>query len=118
MLWEDNAGCIAVAEGNAGKGRTKHIALKHHYVRECERDRFVILKKVKSEFNCADMLTKSLGKNEYKRHVPEILQVIINDKLNDQAGAALQEVNHEIPVDGKSLSPGKLESRIRSRHQD
>ena len=48
--------------------RTKHINLRHHYIRELIQRRILTVIYHPSEFNPADLLTKALGHILFRRH--------------------------------------------------
>ncbi|GJW15534.1 hypothetical protein Tco_0019667, partial [Tanacetum coccineum] len=56
----DNKSAIAIAENPVQHGRTKHINVKYHAIREAEKNEEVKLKYCTSETQLADMLTKSI----------------------------------------------------------
>ena len=58
----DNQGAIALAKNPVKHNRTKHIDIRHHYVRELVENDSVILKYVQSDSNLADPFTKPLAK--------------------------------------------------------
>ena len=45
-------------------GRTTNIRLKYHYVRECHNAKMIMLMKIGTKDNIADILTKALGKRQ------------------------------------------------------
>ncbi|XP_071704142.1 uncharacterized protein [Rutidosis leptorrhynchoides] len=60
VIYCDNKSAIAIAENPVQHGRTKHINVKYHVIREAEKNREVKLKYCTSDDQLADMLTKSL----------------------------------------------------------
>lgn len=60
MIYCDNKSAIAIAENPVQHGRTKHINVKYHAIREAEKNGEVKLKYCTSETQLADMLTKSI----------------------------------------------------------
>lgn len=60
IIYCDNKSAIAIAENPVQHGRTKHINVKYHAIREAEKNGEVKLKYCTSETQIADMLTKSL----------------------------------------------------------
>ena len=56
----DNQGSIFLASNPAQEHRTKHIDIRHHFIRFCVEDKIVKLYFVESENQLADILTKSL----------------------------------------------------------
>ncbi len=80
LLSGSNAGCISLAENNLGSsGRTKHIELKYHYVRECMQSKEVLLKKISTHENIADIMTKPLERVVFGRHAKLLLHEIQDD---------------------------------------
>nr|GEX23770.1 retrovirus-related Pol polyprotein from transposon TNT 1-94 [Tanacetum cinerariifolium] len=68
----DNKSAIAIAENPVQHGRTKHINVKYHAIREAEKNSKVKLKYCTSETQLVDILTKSItGKklNYFKAHI-------------------------------------------------
>ncbi|GJZ25812.1 retrovirus-related pol polyprotein from transposon RE1 [Tanacetum coccineum] len=56
----DNKSAIAIAENPVQHGRTKHINVKYHDIREAEKNEEVKLKYCTSKTQLTDMLTKSI----------------------------------------------------------
>jgi len=52
--------------------RTKHIDIKHHYIREKIQEGMVQLKYIHTTDQEADMLTKSLPTNKFKDNLLKI----------------------------------------------
>ncbi|CAE8636697.1 unnamed protein product, partial [Polarella glacialis] len=64
----DSTACLGIA-GRLGLGRLKHVEVKHLWIQEAVRTRFVSVSKVDTRENLADLLTKPLppAKVEYLR---------------------------------------------------
>ena len=60
-IWEDNQGAIKLSKDDCLHSQTKHIAARHHFVRERSESGEVRLDKMATEEMPADMLTKSLA---------------------------------------------------------
>lgn len=60
-LYCDNKGAICLAENRGFSARTKHIDLRHHFIREAIEAKLVKVEFVASSDNLADLFTKSLG---------------------------------------------------------
>ena len=58
----DNQGAIALAKNPVKHSRTKHIDIRHHYVREQVENNFIVIYYVQSDVNIADPFTKCLGR--------------------------------------------------------
>lgn len=60
VLWCDNNSAISIAKNPIQHGRTKHINVKFHAIREAEKNGDVQLMCYRSEEQIADILTKAL----------------------------------------------------------
>ncbi|KAL5746581.1 hypothetical protein ACOSP7_027727 [Xanthoceras sorbifolium] len=60
MLWCDNNSAIYIAKNPVQHGRTKHINVRFHAIREAEKNGDVQLMHCRSEEQLADILTKAL----------------------------------------------------------
>lgn len=64
-IYEDNQSCIKMASTMETK-RTKHIDVRHHFVRECVNQEKIILNYIATEKQQADILTKPLANPKFK----------------------------------------------------
>lgn len=62
----DNSGAIALAHNPVHHGRTKHIRLAWHYLREVVATGEIELEFVRTEMQWADFLTKALSAVKHK----------------------------------------------------
>jgi KUP system potassium uptake protein len=60
---DDNQGAIAIAHNPVTHARTKHIDIKHHFVREALSNKAVALEFCPTENMLADILTKPLSRD-------------------------------------------------------
>ena len=77
----DNVGAIFIAHNSKNSGRTKHINIKHHFIREYVIDGTVQIKFVRSEENLADPFTKNVSRDSYIKNAKTYLQDI--DGMNN-----------------------------------
>ena len=63
-LYEDNAGCIAIAKNMESK-RCKHIDVKHHFIRDNINKGNMKVEYVPTTNQIADVLTKALDANTF-----------------------------------------------------
>uniref|UniRef100_H3H572 Polyprotein n=2 Tax=Phytophthora ramorum TaxID=164328 RepID=H3H572_PHYRM len=61
QVWEDNQGAIALASNAGYNARTKHVDIRHHFIRENVARDIILVGYVGTEDQLADMLTKALG---------------------------------------------------------
>ena len=67
LLFEDNQGTIALAKNFMISGRSKHIRVRFHYVRQQIRDAVIRLSYINTKLNVADLFTKILSKGDFER---------------------------------------------------
>ena len=70
----DDIGAIFLAYNAKTGGRTKHIDVKYHYVRECVRGRVIQIVFVKSENNHSDVFTKNTAQRIYKEQTGNFME--------------------------------------------
>uniref|UniRef100_A0AAV1UBQ4 Polyprotein n=1 Tax=Peronospora matthiolae TaxID=2874970 RepID=A0AAV1UBQ4_9STRA len=60
-VWEDNQGVIGPASNAGYNARTKHVDIRHHFIRENVAHDIIVVKYISTMDQLADMLTKALG---------------------------------------------------------
>jgi len=73
MLCDNNA-AIAIASGPGINSRTKHIALRYHFVRQLVSSKEVKPTKVGTKDNVADLLTKATDVETFRRLVQHLVK--------------------------------------------
>ena len=63
----DNKSAITMAKNPVFHGRTKHIAIKHHFIREAIEDEEVQLSICKTNDQVADIFTKALPREKIQK---------------------------------------------------
>ena len=66
-LLEDNQGSIAMAKNPVGHKRTKHIDIRHHFVRECVQAGIIRISYCSTQEMVADIFTKSLSRKQFEK---------------------------------------------------
>ena len=69
----DNEPAIRIASDDVHHARTKHINIRHHFVRDHISDGVVALKWVRSALQQADILTKALGPKQFAKNARDLL---------------------------------------------
>ena len=67
VIREDNQGAIAMAKNPVGHKRTKHIDIKHHFIREAVHDGTIALEYCETKQMLVDILTKALPKPQFEK---------------------------------------------------
>jgi len=60
-LYSDNTSCITLAKDPIAHGRTKHIEVRYHYIRQLVAYKKLFIEYISTEEMLADILTKPLG---------------------------------------------------------
>ena len=74
-LMEDNEGTKAMAKNPLSSGRSKHIDVRWHFIRELVEKKELKVVNVASEWQHADILTKALHVKLFKRHRKALLNM-------------------------------------------
>jgi len=71
-LFCDNEGVVALTKEPRDHGKTRHIDRKYHFIRHRVEEGHLIVKRVSSEDNPADPLTKGLSRAKHIQHARSI----------------------------------------------
>ncbi|GKE85699.1 hypothetical protein Tco_1559441 [Tanacetum coccineum] len=71
-LYYDNKSAIAICCNNVQHSRSKHIDIRHHFIREQMENRVVELYFVETNYQLADILTKGLPRERFKFLLPRL----------------------------------------------
>jgi hypothetical protein len=66
QIWEDNQGAIHMATNQVTSARTKHIDIRHHFVREQLESRAISVTYIPTQHQLADLFTKNLGRVQFQ----------------------------------------------------
>lgn len=72
-LYMDNCGAIFLANNKSSTGRTKHIDVRHHFIRDLIQDNILVIEFVRTEDNLADILTKNLMGPKFEQHANNLI---------------------------------------------
>lgn len=67
VIFEDNQSTIAITRNPQYHGRSKHISIKYHFIRNQVNEGVVDLKYCPTQDMVADMLTKGLSKERFTK---------------------------------------------------
>ncbi|GJX14809.1 hypothetical protein Tco_0206567 [Tanacetum coccineum] len=71
-LYYDNKSAIALCCNNVQHSRSKHIDIRHHFIREQVENRVVELYFVETNYQLADILTKALPRERFEFLLPRL----------------------------------------------
>jgi len=89
ILYEDNEACIAMTKNKMVTGRSKHIELKQHYVREQVGLNNIELQYIPTKQQRADLLTKNLPRPAFESLRQQLMQPTTNHRhdVNKNTGS-------------------------------
>lgn len=67
VLHIDNRSAIDLAKNPVFHGRSKHIDIRYHFIRECVKRKEIIIKHVSTDMQRADILTKRMTTAKFER---------------------------------------------------
>jgi hypothetical protein len=67
-IHSDNQGCIALTKNPAYHSRTKHIDIRHHFIRDSVEAGDIELQYCATDDMVADVLTKALARDKHEKH--------------------------------------------------
>ena len=67
-VFEDNQGAVQLAQNPVMNSNSKHIEVRHHFLRELVRQKDIKVVQVPAEFQHADILTKALAFDLFAFH--------------------------------------------------
>jgi hypothetical protein len=65
-LYCDNLSAINISKNPIQHSRTKHIDIRHHFIRDLVEDKVIALEHVATELQLADIFTKALDANQFE----------------------------------------------------
>ena len=72
VLYEDNQGALLMANASRPTKRTRHMDVKHFVIQQWIAHDLLTMKRVNTNDNCSDALTKATGKTLFYRHMDYI----------------------------------------------
>ena len=76
----DNKFALDLTKNHVHHSRSKHIDIRHHFIRDCVEEGLIKLEYVKTEAQLADFFTKPLGKIQFCEFGAKIGVTIIGDE--------------------------------------
>ena len=68
ILEVDNKGAKDLAHNWSIGGRTRHVDVKYHFLRELKENGIILVKQISQEDNSSDLFTKNLASTTFEKH--------------------------------------------------
>nr|GEV05723.1 hypothetical protein [Tanacetum cinerariifolium] len=121
-IYVDNESAICVVKNLVYHSKTKHIKIRHHFIRDSNETRLIEMVKIHTDYNVLDLLTKAFDVTRFQFLIAsiglELKGYLINDGYADlvqhagdyfnNTSARVKKVNDEVRiqalVDGKKVN--------------
>ncbi|GJZ18255.1 putative ribonuclease H-like domain-containing protein [Tanacetum coccineum] len=72
VIYIDNTSTICIIENHVQHSKTKHIEIRHHFIRDCNAKKLIQMAKIDTQHNVADLLTKGFDAGRFQYLVSSI----------------------------------------------
>ena len=72
IIYIDNSSTICIIENPVQHNKTKHIEIRHHFIRDRNAKKLIQMEKIHTEHNVADLLTKGFDPGRFQYLVSSI----------------------------------------------
>ncbi|GKC53388.1 putative ribonuclease H-like domain-containing protein, partial [Tanacetum coccineum] len=86
----DNESIITIVKNPKLHGKTKHIEIKHHFIKDCHEKKLIQTIKIHTDQNVGDLLTKGFDVSRFKKHCLRggiydgiFLQVLVSNHITN-----------------------------------
>ncbi|GKC30520.1 hypothetical protein Tco_1037814 [Tanacetum coccineum] len=78
----DNESAICVVKNPVYHSKTKHIEIRHHFIRDSYEKKLIEMVKIHTDYNVADLLTKAFDVTRYRGlYTNELIEALFEEKL-------------------------------------
>ncbi|GJR19748.1 putative ribonuclease H-like domain-containing protein [Tanacetum coccineum] len=104
----DNESTICIVKNPVFHSKTKHIQIRHHFIRDCYEQRLINVVKVHTDDNVADLLTKGFDLARFNFLVPEEEQSTSPHSRAASSARDAQGIPTQSAAHSQSAAPSKL----------
>nr|GEX20269.1 ribonuclease H-like domain-containing protein [Tanacetum cinerariifolium] len=73
----DNESAICVVKNHIYHSKTKHIEIRHHFIRDSDEKRLIEMVKIHTDYNVVDLLTKAFDVTRFQFLIASIVQKLM-----------------------------------------
>ena len=99
IIYEDNLGAIYLTKNPQISQRTKHMDVRHHFIRDLIKDKKIEVRYVKGENNLTDIFTKNVKEEIFEKHVKMINKCKVKYKTKEEK---VKETKNEFKENGST----------------
>ncbi|GKB12329.1 putative ribonuclease H-like domain-containing protein [Tanacetum coccineum] len=109
-IYIDNESTICIVKNPVYYSKTKHIEIRHHFIRDSYEKKLIRVEKIHTDFNVAGLLTKAFDGPRGFRGVPRpllpaMLPVVAVDQSAGQADQEVDQLSPSEPLPSSSHPP-------------
>jgi hypothetical protein len=127
IIYEDNLGALFLVKNRQVSARTKHIDVRHHYMRELQANKSIDVRFKRSEKNSSDIMTKNTTRDIHERHTENIKNGTLDfwkedvkqDRTVTEFGLSQVDFIDAFPVNNQTETPNNnhnISPAVRSRN--
>ncbi|GJX27622.1 putative reverse transcriptase domain-containing protein [Tanacetum coccineum] len=118
-IYIDNKSTICIVKNPVFHSKTKHIGIRHNFIRDSYEKRLIQVIKIHTDYNVADLLTKAFDVSsikEHEGHLKLILNLLKKEELYAKFSkcefwlSKVQFLGHVIDSEGIHVDPAKIEA--------
>ena len=83
IVYEDNLGAIFLLKNQQISQRTKHIDIRHHYLRDLHSEGRLDVRFIRSEDNPSDIATKNTDVKTHEKHASDVRNGTMKCRMED-----------------------------------
>ena len=73
LLEMDNKGAVLLANNWSVGGRTRHVDVRNHFLRDLKEKGLIVCRHVPGDDNGSDIFKKNVSTKTFKKHVPKFV---------------------------------------------
>nr|GEY41525.1 putative ribonuclease H-like domain-containing protein [Tanacetum cinerariifolium] len=113
-IYINNESTICMVKNPVFHSKTKHIEIRHHFIRDSNENKLIQMIKIHTDKNVADLLTKAFDKKSVNEE--EQLQALVDRKKNKVFNLENTKTAQAQEIDSLKKRVKKLERRHKSKN--
>ncbi|GJX91029.1 putative ribonuclease H-like domain-containing protein [Tanacetum coccineum] len=102
-IFIDNNNTICIIKNPVFHSKTKHIEIRHHFIRDCNEKKLIQMVKIHTDKNVADLLTKAFDVRKAKKSVRLMMEELCKNRQSDLNGIGVNAGDSKLMLLGINL---------------